>query len=118
VAAQDDGGAFVRQTPSDGAHLTRAGRVESARWLIEKKQARRAQQRGGESETLPHPCRVASYSDVRLRRKAYLLKEATDGVRRGDLVIAIETGQQRQVPPSGQVRIKGGRLHAPGNSVR
>ncbi len=31
--------------------------------------------------------------------------------------VAVETGEQREVPPSGQVRIEGGRLHEAGDPV-
>ena len=74
VAAQDHGGAVVRQTPGDGAHVARAARVERARRLVEEEQPRRAQQRGGEAETLAHARRVAADGDVRMRGEADLLE--------------------------------------------
>jgi hypothetical protein len=118
VAAEDDGSALVRQTPGDGAHVARAGRVEGARRFVEDQQPGRTQQRRGEAETLTHARRVACHGDVCARGETDLFEDVVDPFAAAGSAIAVETGEQRDVPSSGQVRIEGRSLHEPGNSVR
>ena len=117
VAAEHDRRAFVRQASGKGAHVSRAAGVERARRLVEEEQPRSAQERSGQAETLAHAGRVARHRDVRVRREADLREGVVDSAAPAGSLVAVETGQQRQVPPSGQVRIERGSVDEAGDPV-
>ena len=117
VTAQHHGCTVIRQAPREEAHIACASRVERARWLVEKEQPRTSQQRRRQAETLAHSGRVARDRGVRACRKAHLCKHVVNPFLATRFSGSVEACEQREVPPSGQIRIKGRCLDEAGDSV-
>jgi hypothetical protein len=77
-----------------------------ARWLVQEEQLWCSQQRGRHAEALAHSGRVGADRNVRVHGESGLFETIRNLVGAAGSVEAIEAGEQRQVPSSGQVRIE------------
>ena len=117
MAAQHHGHSPLGQSFDERAHVARGTWIERAGWLVEHQHSRRPQQCRRQTKPLAHPCRVPRDRDVGTRAQTHLLERLFDAcptLRRGAI---IKTGEERQVPPSGQIRIEGGRVDVAGDTL-
>src|SRR5579884_2082231 len=114
VARENDRDPLAGEPLDERAHVAHPRRVEAGRRLVQQEQPRRAQERGGDAEALPHPVRVAADAIVGAVGEVDELEHLVDA-RAG--AVAVEVGEQAQVAPARQVGVEPRPLDEPGDAV-
>lgn len=106
MAAQQDGEALLGQLADEVPQGERTQRVQPVGRFVQHQEVGAAQQPGGDPQPLPHAERPARDPRVRPVGEVDPAQDVLDVT--GDVV---ETGQQLEVLPAGQVGVGAGRLH-------